>query len=179
MKYLFFLIGVLRDELTKRFFYLKAFLFALCFVILATVLLNYKSYWSFITADYDLLPKINILWLIFKGSLSTLEAKDALFLIITSLLFGLNMELVLRKLRFLRTRGGLHVTLIGGILTITATGCASCGLSLASLVGLGGAIALLPFGGIELYIVSIIILFASLLYNLHIYVKACNIKPNP
>lgn len=176
MKYLFFLIVVLKDELTKRFFYLKALFFAFYFIILATVLLNYKSYWSFITADYDLLPKLNILWLIFMGSLSTLEAKDILFLTITALLFGLNMELVLRKLNFLRTRGGLHVTLIGGLLTITATGCASCGLSLASLVGLGGAIALLPFGGVELYFVSILILFASLLYNLHVYVKACDIR---
>jgi len=175
VKYFLFLLRVLKDESTKRFFLLKALVFALCFIVLSTILLNYKSYWSFLTADYDLLPKINILWLIFIGSLSTLGLKDILFLTLTALLFGINMELVLRKLRFLKSHGGLHVTFVGGLLTITATGCASCGLSLASLVGLGGAIALLPFGGVELYVVSIGILFASLFYNLHIYVKACNI----
>lgn len=178
MKYLFFLLGILQNEITKRYFYLKALFFSFCFLILATILLNYKSYLSFITADYPLFPKLNILWLIFIGSLSTLELRDILFLLITAFLFGINMELVLRKLKFLKKRGGLHITLIGGLLTITATGCASCGLSLASIVGLGGVIALLPFGGFELYILSITILTASLFYNLHSYAKACRINTN-
>lgn len=176
MKYLLFLLGVLKDEFIKRFFYLKALFFGALFVIPAVILLNYKSYLSFITADYALLPKLNILRLIFQGTLLSLETKDVVFLIITALLFGINMELVLRKLRFLKSRGGLHITVVGGLLTITATGCASCGLSIASLVGLGSVIALLPFGGIELYFISILILFASLLYNLHVYVKACKIN---
>lgn len=101
--------------------------------------------------------------------------KDVVFLIITALLFGLNMQLVLRKLKFLKKRGGLHITFISGLLTLTATGCATCGLSLASIVGLGGAIALLPFGGVELYIVSLLILLISLFYNLHQFVRACKL----
>lgn len=176
MNYLFFLLRVLKDEFARRFFYLKALFFGVVFIIPAIVLLNYKSYWSFVTADYDLLPKLNILRLIFQGTLLSLEVKDIAFLLLTALLFGINMELVLRKLRFLKSRGGLHVTLVGGLLTIVTTGCASCGLSIASLVGLGSVIALLPFGGVELYLISIGILSASLLYNLHVYVKACNIR---
>ena len=120
-------------------------------------------------ADYDFLGKVKVLLYIFLGSLYALSIRDAI-------LFGANVELVLRKIKFLASYGSLHITLGTGLITLAATGCASCGLSLASVVGLGGVLALLPFQGVELYVASILILLASLFYNLHTLVKVCNIK---
>lgn len=140
------------------------------------ILINYRSYLSFIEADYDLLGKSKVLFLIFTGSFQAISSRDVLLLIITSLLFGINVELVLRKAKFLASIGGLHVAFGTGIVSLVATGCASCGLSIASIVGLSAALAALPFGGLELYFASIIILVVSLFYNLHSLVKVCKIE---
>lgn len=116
------------------------------------------------------------MFFILIGSFQALDIRDTTLLVIVSILFGLNTELVLRKIKFLASYGSLHVTFGTGLIALAATGCASCGLSLVSLVGLGGALAALPFHGLELYFVSIFILFASLWYNLNSLVKACKIR---
>lgn len=174
-----FLIHVLFDESKKRHFILKSLIFTLIYLKLSVLLINYKSFLSYAFAPYPIFSKIKLLTLIFTGTLLSLTPLDLTLLSIVSLLFGLNVELVLRKLRFLAGQKGLHVTLGAGIISLVAAGCASCGLSLASLVGLSGAIALLPFHGIELYILSICILLASLFYNLSTLVRVCKIKAKP
>lgn len=83
--------------------------------------------------------------------------------------------MVAEKVKFLKKRNNLKITLGAGIISIVAAGCASCGLSLASIVGLGSALAVLPFRGFELYIASIAILLLSLYYNLSSLYKACKI----
>lgn len=174
--YLGFLLRVLTSEAKKRNFIPKVFLFALLYTAASIILINYKSFLSFLTADYNLIAKTKILSLIFLGSFQALAPKDIALLLLTALLFGINIELVLRKLRFLASVGNLHLTFGAGLITLAATGCASCGLSLASIVGLSAVLAALPFGGAELYFISILILIASLFYNLHTLVKVCKIE---
>lgn len=172
----FFLARVLYQESQKRKFIVKS-LFASSLYILASILtINYKSFLSFALSNYSIFGKIKVLFFILIGSFQALDSRDIALLIIVSVLFGLNLELVLRKIKFLASYGSLHITFGTGLITLAATGCASCGLSLMSLVGLGGALAALPFHGLELYFVSIIILLASLWYNLDSLVKACKIK---
>ncbi len=176
MKYLLFLLRVLFQESKKRKFIVKALLAAFVYAALSILLVNYKSFISFGRSEYDLFPKLKILLLIFFGSFQALSTRDTILLLTTALLFGVNIELVFRKIKFLASYGNLHVTIGTGLITIAATGCASCGLSIASIVGLGGVLALLPFHGLELYVVSIIILTVSLLYNIRTLVKVCNIE---
>ncbi len=83
--------------------------------------------------------------------------------------------MVAEKVKFLKKRNNLKITLGAGIISIAAAGCASCGLSFISIVGLGGALAALPFRGFELYIISIAILLLSLYYNLSSLYKVCKI----
>lgn len=176
MKYLLFLLKVLFQESKKRKFIVKALLATFVYAALSILLVNYKSFISFGRSEYDLFPKLKILLLIFFGSFQALSTRDTILLLTTALLFGINIELVFRKLKFLASYGNLHVTIGTGLISIAATGCASCGLSLASIVGLGGVLALLPFHGLELYILSIIVLTVSLFYNLQTLVKVCKIK---
>ena len=173
---LLFLTRVLISESKKRNFILKSLFFALLYTSLSIILINYKSYLSFAQSDYDIFGKIKVLLFIFAGSFQALDTRDTILLLTTAILFGLNLELVLRKIKFLASFGNLHVTLGTGLITLAATGCASCGLSIASIVGLSGVLVLLPFHGLELYIVSILVLLVSLFYNLRTLVKVCKIK---
>ncbi len=54
--------------------------------------------------------------------------------------------------------------MVGGssLLGIVGGGCASCGLPVLALPGMSGAIAYLPFQGMELSIVVIVLLLISL-----------------
>jgi hypothetical protein len=64
---------------------------------------------------------------------------------------------------------------IGGFVGFFITGCPSCSITLASYLGLGGLIGFLPYYGLELKFLSILILLYSnklILYNL----KTCNIN---
>jgi len=142
------------------------------------ILVNYKSYFSFLQSDYAFLAKVKIFLIIFIGSFQAITSLDLFLLTTVALLFGVNMQLVFRKIKFLSSAGGLHLTFGVGLLTLAATGCASCGLSIASVVGLSAVLASLPFQGLELYMISILILSASLFYNLHTLVKVCKIPKN-
>lgn len=173
--YLFFLFRVLFDEAKKRNFLLKSFLLSVVYFLLSMIIINYQNLFNFLLSNYDLFAKFKIITLLFIGSFQSIAGKDIILLIVTALLFGLNLELVLRKLKFIASQGSLHFTFGAGLITLAATGCASCGLSIASIVGLSAVLASLPFGGIELYIISITILLISLLYNLHTLVKVCKI----
>lgn len=174
--YLAFLLDVLYKESKKRYFIFKSLFISLIYLLTTLVLINYKSYLSFVFSDYELYAKIKIVLILLAGSFQAIEPLDIILLLITTLLFGLNLELVLRKIKFLSSRGGLHVTFGAGFITLAATGCASCGLSIASIVGLSAVLAALPFRGMELYVLSIIVLIASLIYNLHTLVKVCKIR---
>lgn len=177
MKHLKFLLSVLYTESKKRNFIFKSLLFSLLYISFSMILVNYKSFFSFLQSDYSVISKAKIFIIIFIGSFQAITLTDLVLLITVALLFGLNMQLVMRKIKFLASSGGLHLTFGVGLLTLAATGCASCGLSIASVVGLSAVLASLPFRGLELYIISIIILLASLIYNLHTLVKVCKIEP--
>lgn len=171
----FFLLGILKSEAKRNNFILKSLAFSFLFIFLAVTLINYKSYISFITADYPFIPKIQILFLIFFGSFVSMAQVDVILLFVTAILFGVNLELIVRKIAFLKNQTSLGLTFGVGIISIAVTGCASCGLSIISFVGIAGVIAFLPFGGLGLYALSIGILLTSLFYNLNTLVKVCKL----
>ncbi len=172
---LLFLLGVLKTKITRNNFIVKSLLFSLLFSLLAVTVINYKSYISFAGADYPILSMLYILFLIFIGSFASLSRIDMVLLFITAVLFGVNIELVASKIAFLRNEKTLGFTFGAGFISLAATGCASCGLSLVSVAGLAGVIALLPFHGAELYLLSIGILLVSLFYNLQTLARVCKI----
>jgi hypothetical protein len=177
VKKILFLLQILFKEAKQRNFIVKSIIFGLIYLIVALVLFDFKTYESVLSQAYPVLAKLWISLLLFMGSFSILGLRDSLLIVIIALLFGINLELVIRKLKFLKDNGGLHITFGAGILSLIAAGCASCGLSFASVLGIATIVALLPFHGLELYILSILILFISLLYNLHTLVRVCKIKP--
>ncbi len=169
-----------RLQAFKLFLTFKAILlsgvFAFGFYVLASIIANLKNVISIIYAPYDFFTKVKLLGIIlFEGTFSSMALVDVLFLVIVSVLFGLNMSLVLAKLNIIKRGGRLSVVFGTGIFSIISVGCASCGLSAASLLGIGGAFAFLPFHGVEFYILSVCILLVSLYINLGAFARACKL----
>lgn len=151
-------------------------IFALMALLFAFFVLNLTSYVTFLSANYPLFSKITILYYITIGSFSAISKTDSFFLVITCLLVGVNTALVVEKIKALKQSKSLKLTFGAGIVSLAATGCASCGLSLASVVGLTGVLVALPFGGIELYSLSVMVLLGILFYNLNSYRKVCGLR---
>lgn len=171
-----FLVEVFIQEARQRHFIIKSLFFSFLYFVLVVFLFNFKSYQSIWHQTFDFLLKLQIYMKLFISSFEILGIFEIIMIFIASIFFGLNLELVLRKLKFLKNQGSLHLTLGAGLVSLFAAGCAGCGLSIASVFGIAGAIALLPYGGSELFLIAIIILLVSLWYNLQALVKACNIK---
>ncbi len=134
---------------------------------------------------FGFLGTINFFFISWLGFKSTIILHSFISLIIISLLFGMLISLILFKSRFEIT-GNKKVGLFGGIgifLGALAPGCVACGVGLASLLGLGaGALAFLPFEGLELSAISIGILsfvilkISNNMYKCNIPIKEINAK---
>jgi hypothetical protein len=150
-------------------------IFGTLFLLLSLSLINIPNILSVISSNYPLFSKLRILSVIITGAFYTISGIDFVLLLIISVLFGANFAFVIEKFNFIRKQHNLRLTIGSGIISLASAGCASCGLSLVSLVGLGSALAILPFRGVELYLLAIAVLLASFLYNLNSIYKACNV----
>ncbi len=167
---------VLKQELVNLKSIITISLLALLFVSISIVIINLQSLLSLLSNSYPLLSKVNIFFIIFIGSFSATSALDIVLVVIMGILFGVNMTLLVNKFSALKRRGNLRIMFGTGIISVFAAGCASCGLSFASLIGILAVLTILPFGGIELYFVAILVLLASIYYNLKQIIKVCKIK---
>ncbi len=150
--------------------------FAFVFFLIASILANIKNVASVLQAPYTFIVKAKLLGIIlFEGTFTSMGIVDGLFLLTIAILFGLNLSLVVSKLSSIKKGGRLSVVFGTGVFSIISAGCASCGLSAASLLGLGGALAFLPFHGIEFYVLSLIILIISLWVNLGAFARFCKL----
>lgn len=150
-------------------------LFTGLFILFASVLINIQNVFSVYSSPYSLFVKSKLLFYIIFGIFSALSSVDDWFLIVTAVLFGVNIGIVLSKLSIMRKQGKLGFVFGAGVISLVSAGCAACGLSLLSLIGLSSVLALLPFHGIEFYIISIIVLIICLYVNLGAYAKACKL----
>src|SRR3989338_3056721 len=95
------------------------------------------------------------------GFKDTVTSSSFLSLIIISLLFGILVTLFFYKSR-LTYYNDKNISILSGIglfLGAFAPGCAACGVGLAAALGLGaGFLSFLPYKGLELSIIAIIIL---------------------
>ena len=104
-----------------------------------------------------------LLW----GFKETIILHSYISLIIISILLGMLFSLIIYKINFLNIKAKKRFGILGilGIfLSIFAPGCAACGVGLASALGIGTAfLSFLPYDGLELSIITIIILSAVII----------------
>lgn len=110
------------------------------------------------------------------GVHSTMSPISFLFLIIISLLSGIvfSLSLFLLKRQISYSAG---IGLSGIITSILTPACSSCALGLAGILGIGGFLSVLPFKGLELGVLGIVLSGVSLVYlSDKIATKVCDIK---
>ena len=94
MNYLLFLLRILLQEVKERQFLLKSILFGLCYLIVALIFFNFKTYESVFSQTYPLASKFWISYLLFLGTFSILGIRDSILIIVIASLFGINLVFV-------------------------------------------------------------------------------------
>lgn len=105
----------------------------------------------------------NLLLALLAGMWTAMSTLSLVLLVIVAILTGANLTLVVQRLQTIRSSGKMSF-MVGGssLLGIVGSGCASCGLPILAFLGLSGAIFYLPFQGLELSVLAIILLSISL-----------------
>ncbi len=137
---------------------------ATLYVVAMAYLMNASLVQDAIFGDHTLEYTRDILFALLFG-IGTVMSGVSLFLLFTiALLTGANVSLLVERIRSARVSGKMRATVGGSsLLGIIGGGCASCGLPILALPGISGAIAYLPFQGMELSIVAIMLLTISFL----------------
>lgn len=145
--------------------------FSLLYFSSSILLLNFKLLSSPLFQNSDISFKLNLTFQLIIGSYSALSLIDFLLLIVSSILVGINILFISKLLIALKNPGVKLGITVGGstILGIFVVGCSSCGFSILSLIGIAGALAFIPFGGIGLHLISISLLLFSVWYSAHNY----------
>lgn len=118
-----------------------------------------------LTGSYPIGYKTTLIKSILIGSWGMFPPLEALLLIVTAMLLGINIALVGKTITRLQGSKGLRVSFGGSsVLAIASAGCPACGISLLSLLGI--SVPLLPVQGIPLQLIAITLLVGSIIYSL-------------
>jgi len=150
------------QENISRVFHHKA---SIIFWVGALLLFGYLWFWliDFRTIQWNL-------WLHFAWAEVLLHG-------ILSILFGLFVSAQIYKFYYFKTINTKQNSwgILGGILGILITGCPSCSITLASYVWLASIFSLLPWYGLEVKIIGILLLL-WVVWNSYRKLLVCKVK---
>lgn len=136
---------------------------AVLYVVATIYLMNAGLVKDTIFGSHSLSYKWNLLTALLAGMWTAMSRLSLALLIVVSILTGANLTLVVQRLQTIRTSGKMSFMISGSsLLGIAGSGCASCGLPILAFLGLSSAIFYLPFQGLELPVLAIILLSFSL-----------------
>ncbi len=139
--------------------FLTVFISYLAFV---TLLMNRELVSETLNGSFSMTYKMRIVVSLLEGMWTSMSGWGLFLLITTSLLTGVNMSLLLRRLQAVKGFRRIDMATTGGsLLGVIGSGCATCGLPILPLVGLTGLVAYLPLRGLEFSYLSIGILMLS------------------
>ena len=108
--------------------------------------------------------RVRVLSALFPFVGGTVAPGEDALLVFLAVMTGVTVSAVVRRLKQ-RGIGGEVGTGSIGVLLVTATGgCAACGSVVLAVLGVGaaGTLAVLPFGGLEIQFLSMLLLLVSL-----------------
>lgn len=144
-------------------------LFATLYLFAIDLLLNIRLLTTAFANHFPFSATVSLFFSLFLGSFTSMNAEPItlFFIILNALLVGLNILLLGKAVIWLRNQRKVHVSLGGATLfALVTAGCASCGLSLLSVLGLSATLAFLPFHGAELRVIACVFLLVSAFYML-------------
>ena len=123
--------------------------------------------------------KVSFVWSLYGSIGTNFTIVSATYTIAIAVLFGVNIALlayyIARAKSGMRGVGSTGATGIGGLVSgIFGIGCAACGTfvltSVLTLIGAGGLLAVLPFGGEEFGFIGVLLL----MYSIYVLTKKIN-----
>ena len=122
-----------------------SFIIAVIYIVVTIYLMNFGLVRSTIVGDYPLGYKGKLLLILLEGMWTSMTGKGLLLLVTTAILTGVNLSLLVARLKELKNQGKVRLVVGGSsLLGIVGSGCAACGLPVLALLGLGGSMAFLP-----------------------------------
>ncbi len=170
MKELKNIIKALYEVYSEKKYFLFSALFSFFVFSLNAVIGNYKL----LLGEFSVTLFFNLL----MSAHSNMSEISFSVLILISLLSGIvfSLSLFLLKRQITYSTG---ISFSGIIASILTPACSSCALGLAGILGIGGFLSVLPFKGMELGILGIILLVLSIFYQSNkIATKVCAIDEN-
>ena len=150
-------------ELCSKNIILPALLIAILYMMATIYLMNAGLVKDAILGVHSLSYKWDLMIALLAGMWTAMSTTSLVLLIIVAILTGANLTLVVKRIREIRASGKMSLVVGGSsLLGIVGSGCASCGLPILALLGLSGAIFYLPFQGLELSVLAVMLLSVSL-----------------
>jgi len=122
-------------------------------------------------------PSITLFLLLISGFHETIHLSGWIVLILVLILGGIvlsmSIHLIKNQVKTNHASGSSGV-----LLAFIAPACPTCALSIASSAGIGSLLAFLPFNGIELSYLSLILLIISLFYLSNKMMSICEVNPS-
>lgn len=113
--------------------------------------------------SYGLAYKTQIFLSLIRGMWTSMTLSGLVLLFLMAVLTGVNLTLLFEKIRILKKFDKLQIVVGGNsLLGIVGSGCVACGLPILSFLGLGGSLVYLPYRGVELSSLSLVLLSISL-----------------
>jgi len=104
-----------------------------------------------------------LLFSLTAGIMNTITPTSLVFLVIISILAGIVISMGIFLIRR-QIKGNVGVSSASVLVSIVAPACPSCAIGLLSILGLGGFLAVLPFKGLELGVLGVVVLIFSTVY---------------
>lgn len=169
---------VWRRVFIRKKFVLVAVVFGFLFYLVNGLIIASPDF----TAFYKAFGFFGMLWRVFLVSLNFTPwvlLDNYVGVVVLSLLFGVMISLLFYRYEVVQNPGMKKVGLLGGIgvvLGAAAPGCASCGVGVLSVIGLGSFLSVLPFQGKEVLYLAIALTGFSV-WNISgkLYNPVCNV----
>jgi len=162
------LSSALPEVYHRRSYYFVTVFFALFTFTLNGVIHNL----SLLFSDFS----FRLVYYLVLGWVRNLPASALILIIFVSLIGGVVFSMSIYLLRR-QLKSGVGGSLAGIFATLIAPACPSCAFSFFAVLGVGGVLSFLPFKGMELGVIAVLILLLSLWYiSNKINTKICIIK---
>lgn len=162
-----------KEAYSKPFYIFLALAGMLLFYLIEVIISDFADLRAIANGNGSL----TTLYYYFAGYPSTLDSYSVFFLFGITFLFGSYISLATYKTSQIKTEKFSLFGSIGLFFGFLAPGCAACGIGLASVLGIGGAIVSLPFGGKEISALAFVLLgYANFRVASKINQNTCPIK---
>lgn len=161
------LVNTAKEKIITLRSVILVLIITICYVSLEAFLLNSSLVINTLLGAYSLVYKWIILSDLLLGLFTSMTPFELTLQVLNGLFLGVNLVLLIKTIHHLHGMGGVKISVGGAaLISLVTAGCGACGVTILSVLGLSTSLSFLPFHGIEIQIVSLVILIFSSWYML-------------